>query len=110
MVALGEEYDELIIGTERGLVDRLQERYPHKTFVPLSGAAICGNMKLNTLAKLAWCLEHEQYPLELPEEVRSGAERSLRKMLDLSGGWRPLNEEEAELELVGVRPKGCGCA
>jgi quinolinate synthase len=110
MVALGEEYDELIIGTERGLVDRLQERHPHKTFVPLSGAAICGNMKMNTLAKLAWCLEHEQYPLELDEEIRSGAERSLRRMLDLSGGWRPLNEEEAELELVGVRPKGCGCA
>jgi quinolinate synthase len=51
MVRMAEEHDALIIGTEKGLVDKLQERYPEKTMIPLSGAAICGNMKLNTLAK-----------------------------------------------------------
>jgi quinolinate synthase len=109
MVALAEEHDALIIGTERGLVDRLNQRYPDKTMIPLSGAAICGNMKLNTLAKLAWCLDHEEHEVILDEEIRSGAERSLRRMLDLSGGWRPPTDEEAALEEAGVRPKGCGC-
>jgi len=50
MAELAERYDSLIIGTERGLIDRLQELYPQKTIVPLSRAAICGNMKVNTLA------------------------------------------------------------
>jgi quinolinate synthase len=110
MVALAEEHDSLIIGTERGLVDRLKQRFPDKTFVPLSGAAICGNMKLNTLAKLAWSLDHRAHEVVLDEGVRAGADRALRAMLDLSGGWRPATEEEEELELAGVQPKGCGCA
>jgi hypothetical protein len=38
--------------------------------VPLSGAAICGNMKVNTLAKLAWSLDHGEHELVLDEEVR----------------------------------------
>ena len=110
MVKLAEEHDALIIGTERGLVDRLRQRFPHKTLIPLSGAAICGNMKLNTLAKLAWSLDHEQYEVELDEEIRVGAERALRRMLEFSGGWRPSSAQEQELELAGVRPRGCGCA
>jgi quinolinate synthase len=110
MVGLAEDHDALIIGTERGLVDRLRQRFPEKTLIPLSGAAICGNMKLNTLAKLAWCLDHEQHEVTLDEAVRQGAERSLRRMLDLSGGWRAPTDEEEALELAGVRSSGCGCA
>lgn len=111
MVKLGETTDvPLIIGTERGLVDRLRQRFPDKTFVPLSGAAICGNMKLNTLAKLAWSLDHRQHEVTLDEEVRLGAASALRAMLELSGGWKAPTAEEEALEMAGVRPKGCGCA
>jgi quinolinate synthase len=110
MVDLAEKHDALIFGTERGLVDRLKQRYPLKTLIPLSGAAICGNMKLNTLAKLAWSLDHKRHEVVLQEDVRLGAARALRRMLDLSGGWTRPTEQEAELELAGVRPKGCGCA
>ncbi|HET6233232.1 MAG TPA: quinolinate synthase NadA [Longimicrobiaceae bacterium] len=111
MVQIAEEHDELIIGTERGLIDRLKQRFPEKTLVPLSGAAICGNMKVNTLAKLAWCLDNQQHELVLDEEVRVRAERSLRRMLDLSGGWRPLSQEEEALERAGLATTvGCGCA
>lgn len=110
MVELAEQHDALIIGTERGLVDRLRQRFPEKTLVPLSGAAICGNMKLNTLSKLAWALDHEQCEVTLPEDVRVGAERALRRMLELSNGWRGPTDEERDLELAGVRPRGCGCA
>lgn len=110
MVEYAEKYDEVIFGTERGLVDRMKQRFPLKTLVPLSGAAVCGNMKLNTLAKLAWSLDHRRHEVVLPEEVRAGAERSLRAMLELSGGWKAPTEEEQDLELAGVRPSGCGCA
>jgi quinolinate synthase len=110
MMTLAEDHDELIIGTERGLIDRLVQQYPEKTFIPLSGAAICGNMKLNTLAKLAWSLDHEQHEITLPEDVRVRAERSLRRMLELSGGWKGGTEEEKRLEDAGLNKPGCGCA
>jgi quinolinate synthase len=110
MVGLAEEHDELIIGTERGLIDRLKEQFPSKTFIPLSGAAICGNMKMNTLAKLAWSLDHQKHEVVLDEEVRSRAEASLRRMLEIGGGWRAPTPEEAALEEAGVNPGGCGCA
>src|ERR671924_1641894 len=102
MAALAEQYDELIIGTERGLIDRLHQLYPNKTLVPLSRAAICGNMKVNTLAKLAWCLDHEQYEVRLDEQVRERAELALRRMLDLSGGWRPASAEEDAIERAAL--------
>ncbi|MBV9774932.1 MAG: quinolinate synthase NadA [Gemmatimonadetes bacterium] len=110
MVDIAEEHDELIIGTERGLIDRLKQRFPEKTLIPLSGAAICGNMKMNTLAKLAWSLDHGAHEVVLDEDVRERAERSLRRMLDLSGGWRAPTAEEEALEEAGLRPGGCGCA
>lgn len=110
MVKLAEKHNALIVGTERGLVDRLRQRFPHKTLIPLSGAAICGNMKLNTLAKLAWCLDHVEHGVRLNEEVRLRAEQALRRMLEVSGGWRAPTKVEEELELAGVRPRGCGCA
>ncbi|HET7461851.1 MAG TPA: quinolinate synthase NadA [Longimicrobium sp.] len=110
MVDIAEQNDEVIFGTERGIVDRLQKRFPEKTLVPLSGAAICGNMKVNTLAKLAWCLDHGQYEVKLDEEVRARAERSLRRMLELNHGWLAPTEEERALEEAGLRKSGCGCA
>jgi quinolinate synthase len=109
MVQIAESHDQLILGTERGLVDRLRQRFPEKTLIPLSGAAICGNMKMNTLAKLAWSLDHLQHEVVLPEDVRVRAEAALRGMLALSGGWKAPTAEEAALEEAGVRPSGCGC-
>ncbi len=110
MVDVAAEHDTVIFGTERGLVDRLRKTYPGKTFIPLSGAAVCGNMKLNTLAKLAWSLDHGQHEVVLDEDIRVRAEAALRRMLDLSGGWTAPTAEEEALELAGVRPSGCGCA
>jgi len=109
MVRLAAEHDELIIGTERGLVDKLQKEYPNKTFVPLSRAAICGNMKANTLAKLAWSLDHLRFEITMPEDVRRRAERALQRMLEVSGGWEAPTEEQERLEMAGVLSQGCGC-
>jgi quinolinate synthase len=110
MVQIAEKHDELIIGTERGLIDRLRVQFPNKTLIPLSGAAICGNMKLNTLAKLAWSLDHMQYEVLLDEDIRSRAENALRGMLEITGGWRPPTAEEQAIEDAGLRATDCGCA
>jgi quinolinate synthase len=110
MADLAAQHDTLIIGTERGLIDRLQQLHPDRTIVPLSRAAICGNMKVNTLAKLAWSLDHERHEVVLDEAVRTRAEAALRRMLELSGGWQAPTEEERRLEEAGLRSSGCGCA
>lgn len=110
MVNIAARHDELIIGTERGLVDRLKLRFPEKTLIPLSGAAICGNMKMNTLAKLAWSLDYLEHEVVLDEGVRQRAEAALRRMLELSGGWRAPTAQEAALEVAGLQASGCGCA
>jgi quinolinate synthase len=110
MAALAEQHDELIIGTERGLIDRLHQLYPEKTIVPLSRAAICGNMKVNTLAKLAWCLDHERQLVLLEEDIGTRAELALRGLLVLSGGWRPPTDTEELIEEAGLMRSGCGCA
>ncbi|MBT8396106.1 MAG: quinolinate synthase NadA [Gemmatimonadetes bacterium] len=110
MVRMAEDHDELIIGTERGLIDKLQKEHPEKTFVPLSKAAICGNMKANTLAKLAWSLDHLRFEVTMPEDIRVRAETALQKMLAVSGGWQDPTPEQERLEMAGVRSKSCGCA
>lgn len=110
MAELAERHDELIIGTERGLTDALQRRFPHKTILPLSRAAICGNMKMNTLAKLAWSLEQGKHEVTLDDDVQRRAHAALRGMLELSGGWRPATAEESALEAAGMEASGCGCA
>ncbi|HEX2167719.1 MAG TPA: quinolinate synthase NadA [Longimicrobiales bacterium] len=109
MADLAAKHDELIIGTERGLIDRLHQLYPEKTIVPLSRAAICGNMKVNTLAKLAWCLDHERHEVVLDEDIRTRAERALRGMLELSGGWRAPTDAEEQIEAAALARSGCGC-
>jgi quinolinate synthase len=109
MVKMAGEHDALIFGTEKGLVDNLKAQYPEKTLIPLSGAAVCGNMKLNDLPKLAWSLDHVQYEITMPEDVRSRAEASLRRMLEISGGWKHIPEGEEAFQGIAAQAPGCGC-
>jgi len=84
MMKLAREHDELIVGTEIGLVERMNREFPEKHFYPLSAFAVCRNMKMTDLPRLAWALEHEEYEVTVPENVRVGAERALARMLELS--------------------------
>jgi quinolinate synthase len=84
MMALAGEYDELIVGTEIGLVERMNREYPDKDFYPLSAFAVCRNMKMTDLPRVAWALESGQYEIDVPEPIRERAEGALRRMLELS--------------------------
>lgn len=84
MVKLARDHDELIVGTEVGLVDRMNREHPEKAFHPLSALAICRTMKLTDLPLLAWSLETERHEVTVPDDVRAGAERALARMLELS--------------------------
>jgi quinolinate synthase len=74
----------VVIGTEIGLVQLLQTRYPELNIDPLSEWAICTQMKMNNLAKVCWSLENNEHRIELPEEMMHKARRSLERMLEVT--------------------------
>jgi len=86
MVRLAASHDELIVGTEIGLIERLNREHPEGRFYPLSAFAVCRNMKMTDLVRLVWSLEEEQYVVDVPEETIAGARRALERMLDVTRG------------------------
>jgi quinolinate synthase len=75
---------EFIIGTEIGIIHRLQKENLNKIFYPASKQAICPDMKLINLEKLFWALEEEKYEVKLPEKILTGARSSIDKMISLT--------------------------
>ena len=73
---------EFLVVTECGLSDRLLIEVPEKKFY--KACKLCQFMKMITLEGTQHALERMEHEIVLPEEVRAGAERSLRRMLELS--------------------------
>lgn len=74
----------LIIGTEMGIMHKLEADSPEKEFKLLSPSLICPNMKKTRLEDIRDALKYDQEEIEVPERVRLEAEKSLDKMLKLS--------------------------
>ncbi len=78
------EEEEFLIGTEIGLLHRLEKEAPGKKFYPLSATAVCPQMKMCTLAKIEKALEYEQPEIVLPTELMEQARKPIERMLALS--------------------------
>jgi len=76
--------EEFIIGTENGMLYRLENEIPGKSFYPLSEGAICQNMKKNTLEKVLHALRNEGPEITVPEKIRLASEKAIQRMLELS--------------------------
>jgi len=74
---------EIIVGTELGLIHRLQKNYPHKKIYLATNKLICPNMKLTTLEKVAVALEEMKYRITVPEDIRLPAKKAIEQMLAL---------------------------
>lgn len=72
---------EFIIGTESGLIHRLQTENPDKIFYAANEYAICPNMKMTTLEGVLHCLETMEHVVTVPEDVRGKAKVALDRML-----------------------------
>jgi quinolinate synthase len=70
-----------VIGTEVGILHRLRQENPDKTFVPATERAICPNMKLGTLEKVLWCLEDLSNEVTVDDEIRRRAKRAIDRMV-----------------------------
>ncbi len=77
------EAKEIIIGTEVGIIHRLQNENPDKKFIAASKRAVCPNMKRITLEKILWSLEEMMPQVRVPEEIRLKAKSAVDKMLEI---------------------------
>jgi quinolinate synthase len=75
---------EVIVGTERGILHRLQLENPGKTFLPVTRVATCPNMKKITLEKVLWSLEDMTHQVEVPVEIAARARRAIERMLEVA--------------------------
>jgi quinolinate synthase len=92
---------ELIVGTEIGMIHRLRKENPGKRFIPASEQAICPDMKLITLGKIAQSLEKMQPQVKVPKGIRVRAKTALDRMMSVTGGEK--NGDAGTKELSALR-------
>ena len=76
---------EFIIGTEAGMLYKLQKENPDKKFYLPTQNLVCANMKLITLGWVAHSLEKMVYEVKVSPDVRERALKTLEKMLRVTG-------------------------
>ena len=76
-----EDVQQVIVGTEVGIIYRLRKENPDKKFIPVSEQAVCPNMKLITLEKVLWSLEEMAPEVKVPETIRLKAKKAVGRML-----------------------------
>lgn len=75
---------DIIIGTEEGVLHILKKQNPDKRFYLLSTGLICTNMKKTRLEDVHNSLKNMQYEINVDEEIRVKALRSLEAMLKIN--------------------------
>lgn len=75
------DHPKVIVGTEMGLVYRLEKENPDKQFYLLSQGLICPNMKYTNLEKVSKALETLQPRITVSQPIRDLARRPLERML-----------------------------
>ncbi len=82
--------NEYIIATESGILHKMKQTSPTKTFYPAPSddpncvCADCNFMKLNTLEKLYQCLKNESPEILMDEKLAKKALVPIQKMLEIS--------------------------
>ncbi|OGC07729.1 quinolinate synthase [candidate division WOR-1 bacterium RIFOXYA2_FULL_36_21] len=74
--------NEIIVGTEIGMLHRLQKENPDKKFYPVTDKAVCPNMKLTTLEKLLWALEEVKTEITVEKDVADRARKAIERMIE----------------------------
>jgi quinolinate synthase len=75
---------EFIVGTETGIIHRLEKTYPDRTFIPVMENAVCGYMKHITLEKVLWSLEDLKYEVKVPADIAAKAKTAIDRMMAIA--------------------------
>ena len=77
-------HNSFIIGTEEGLLHRLRQENPGKSFYLISPSQICINMKKTTLETVMRTMESRQNTITVPKEIRVKAKQAVDRMMEVS--------------------------
>jgi quinolinate synthase len=77
------ENTKFIIGTEMGVMYKLKLNSPNKIFYLMSQGLLCPNMKKTSLNSIYESLNEMKYKIELDEDIRLKARKSLDRMLEI---------------------------
>lgn len=77
------ESQKFIIGTEMGILYKLKQNNPEKTFYLMSQGLVCPNMKKTSLESVYHSLLEMKNVIEIEEEVRIKAKKALDRMLEI---------------------------
>jgi len=77
-------HDNLILGTEAGLIEQLRHAYPNKHIEPLCERAVCLNMKRTSLREVLLTLLEERNEITIEPDIADRALTSVQRMLELS--------------------------
>jgi quinolinate synthase len=72
-----------IVATETGIIHRMQQVAPQKTFIPADPEAVCAFMKTITLPDVRDSLKLDRYHITVPPEIASRARRAIDRMVAL---------------------------
>ena len=72
---------EILVGTEVGILHRLQQESPDKKFYPVNERLVCPNMKKTTLENLMESLREMKTRVTVPADVAVRAKRAIDAML-----------------------------
>ncbi len=74
---------EIIVGTEEGMIYRLQKENPEKAFYPACEKLLCVDMKVISLQKVMESLKELKHRIVIPGEIADKAGKSIERMLKM---------------------------
>ena len=75
---------QFVVATETGILYRMRQQNPGKTFVPASEKAECQYMKMITPEKVYASLKEDKYEVKVPKEIADKARLAIERMLAIS--------------------------
>ena len=75
---------QFVVATETGILYRMRQQNPQKTFIPASENAECEYMKMITLDKLYRSLYDEKYEVKVAKKTADKARLAIERMLSIS--------------------------
>jgi quinolinate synthase len=75
--------DDILIGTETGIIYRMKKENPDKNFHPIKDLALCANMKKISLIKVLRSLEEMKHEVDVPLEISRRARGAIEKMIKI---------------------------
>ena len=75
---------QFVVATETGILYRMRQQNPQKTFIPASESAECEYMKMITLDKVYRSLYYEKYEVKVAKKTADKARLAIERMLSIS--------------------------